>query len=301
MTTRHRWAAFAAAALFVLPLGLSGQSADVDITPDVVYGHKMGMALTFDVIQPTGDRNGAAVIYMVSGGWFSTWSPPERMAQRFAELLERGFAVIPVRHGSSPRFDVPEAHADVDRALRYIHLHAADWGVDPDRLGVFGGSAGGHLALMLGLAPDHGGPISSGQRVRDPDAPATAIEGDDAVMQASDRVAAVVAYYPPVDLRRMAGPSERFPALDFDPALAPDISPILFVTSDDPPTLLVHGDADELVNIRNSQIMYQALQDAGVESQFVTIPGGTHGFPDAAHRARADSLMVDWFTDHLAN
>ncbi|MFP3947460.1 MAG: prolyl oligopeptidase family serine peptidase [Longimicrobiales bacterium] len=267
-------------------------------TADVVYGHKAGMALTFDVLHPTGPANGAGILYMVSGGWFSRWSPPGRTAARFDDLLDRGFTVFAVRHGSAPRFNVPEAHADVDRALRYIRLHADDWGVDVERLGVFGGSAGGHLSLMLGLAPDHRGPVA-GSGSRTPEDLVTAAEGDDGVARADDRVAAVVAYYPPVDLRPLVGPNERFPALDFHDSLAADISPILFATPDDPPTLLIHGDADELVPIRNSEIMYEALQEKGVESAFITIPGGDHGFRNAEHRARAEAAMVEWFVEHL--
>jgi acetyl esterase/lipase len=95
----------------------------VEIVPDVVYGHKDGMALTFDVLRPA-EPNGAAVLYMVSGGWVSRWTPPEGMAQRFSDLLDEGFTVLAVRHGSSPRYKVPEAEADVRRALRYVHLNA---------------------------------------------------------------------------------------------------------------------------------------------------------------------------------
>jgi len=295
-----------AAALLTLPMAMEGQSGpDGEVggavpatTPDVVYGHKAGMALTFDVLHPTGASNGAGILYMVSGGWFSRWSPPNQTANRFDELLDRGFTVFAVRHGSAPRFNVPEAHADVDRALRYIKLHADEWDVDPDRLGVFGGSAGGHLSLMLGLAPDHGAPVASSGS-RDPEALVTAVEGDDRIANGDDRVAAVVAYYPPVDLRPLVGPNERFPALEFDEALADEISPILFVTPDDPATLLIHGDADELVPISNSEVMYEALQDAGIDSDFITIPGGDHGFRDAEHRARAEAAMVEWFVDHL--
>ena len=295
---------FVSALLVVLPLGLRAQAAPgggasgIEATPDVVYGHKAGMALTFDVLHPTGSPNGAGILYMVSGGWFSRWSPPEQTARRFDELLSRGFTVFAVRHGSSPRFNVPEAHADVDRALRYIRLHADEWGVDPERLGVFGGSAGGHLSLMLGLAPDHEGPTAA-ERSRNPDALVTAAVGDDRVAGANDRVAAVVAYYPPVDLQPLVGPNERFPALDFPESMAAAISPIRFVTPDDPPTLLIHGDADELVPIRNSEVLYEALQDAGVTSDFITIPGGDHGFRNPEHRARAESAMAEWFSRHL--
>jgi len=261
---------------------VGAQEGAYEVQPDIVYGHKDGMALTFDVFRPSGPSNGAGVLYMVSGGWVSRWRAPEAYARGFTGLLAEGFTVFAVRHGSSPRYKVPEAEDDVDRALRYIHLHSVELGVDRDRLGVFGGSAGGHLSLMLGLDPNTG----------DPDAA-------DEVERADSRVAAVVAYYPPVDVRRMVGPSDAFPALDFDVELAAEISPILFVTPDDPPTLLIHGDADRLVPISHSERMSEALTGAGVVSDFVTIPGGDHGFTRTEDRARAEELMVSWFRQHL--
>ena len=128
----------------------------IEINADVVYGHKLGLALTYDVLRPTRQPNGAAVLFMVSGGWKSSWSPPESAARRFRFLLERGFTMILVRHGSSPKYDIPEIVADVRRSVRFIRSHAAEYSVDPDRLGVYGGSAGGHLSLVLGMASDNG-------------------------------------------------------------------------------------------------------------------------------------------------
>ena len=139
---------------------------------------------------------------MVSGGWFSRWTPPEQARSRYEHLLDQGFTVFAVRHGSSPRFKVPDAYGDVRRAVRYVRLHARTFGVDPDRMGVYGGSAGGHLSLMLGLASDDGDP-----------------RAEDDVLRVSSRVAAVVAYYPPVDLRTRATPNEHFPATVPDSSL----------------------------------------------------------------------------------
>ena len=140
-------------AIAVLSSGDSRAQDASRIVPDVVYGHKLGMALTLDVFKPETDPNGAGILFMVSGGWVSRWSPPERSIRRFGPLLDKGFTVFAVRHGSSPRFKVPEAVADVQNAVQFVHSHATDFGVDPQRLGVYGGSAGGHLSLMLGLAP----------------------------------------------------------------------------------------------------------------------------------------------------
>ena len=275
------------------------------IVPDVVYGHKDGMALTFDVFTPAAP-NGVGILNMVSGGWISRWTPPDEARPRYAALLSRGFTVFAVRHGSSPRFTVPEAYADVRRAVRFVRLHADTYGIDPDRLGVYGGSAGGHLSLLLGLASDDGDP-----------------GGEDEVVRVSSRVAAVVAYYPPVDLRARVKPSERFPAtipdsslffasgvvepaavdrfvaLDFDDVLSASVSPILHVSSDDPPTLLVHGDADPLVDINNSELMHEALARKGVKTDLVVIAGAGHGFREPEHRTRASDALVGWFEQHL--
>ena len=175
---------------------------NVEIVPDVVYGHKDGMAMTFDVIKPKTAANGAAVIYMVSGGWVSSFTPPQQMATRFANLLDKGFTVIPVRHGSSPKYVIPEIVADVRRAVRFIRHNATQWGVDPDRLGVYGGSAGGHLSLVLATASDAGDPNAT-----------------EPFMKEGNRVASVVALYPPVDLRtdgaRRADPVLRRPGNAF--------------------------------------------------------------------------------------
>lgn len=255
-------------------------TAEVSIKADVVYGHKDGMALVYDVLQPT-QANGAAVVYMVSGGWFSRWAPPAERARQFADLLDAGFTVIPVHHGSAPRYFVPEAYSDVSRAIRHIKMHADNYGIDADRIGVTGGSAGGHLSLMIGLDSDQGKP-----------------DADDPVMRHGNEVAAVVAYFPPVDLREITGPSERFPALDFEQEQAASISPILFADPNDPPTLLIHGDADDLVNISNSVIMQQEFQKQGVVSEFITIPGAGHGFQGEDARQAAAARLA-WFQKHL--
>ena len=276
------------------------------IIPDVVYGHKDGMALTFDVFRPPGTPNGAGILYMVSGGWVSRWTAPKEDRSRFEALLNEGFTVFSVRHGSSPRFNVPEAFADVQRAVRFVRLHALTYGVDADRLGVWGTSAGGHLSLMLGLASDKGDPMAT-----------------DEVLRVSNRVAAVVAYYPPVDLRAretpnshfpanfpeeplffasgiaVPGAANRFPAVGFDDSLGASVSPVLHVSSDDPPTLLVHGDVDTLVDINNSRLIHASLVDEGVTTDLVVIEGSGHGFRTPEHSALATEALVQWFNTHL--
>ena len=258
--------------------------AAVSVAADIVYGHKDGMALTYDVLRPA-EQNGAGVLFMVSGGWVSRWFPPEAVVERgvFKELLNRGFTVFLVRHGSSPRYKVPDAVADVRKAVRHVRANAAKAGIDPARIGVTGGSAGGHLALMLGTTADDG----------DPDAP----PWDPAGLR-SDRVAAVVAQFPPVDLRQSVGPNDAFPALDFPAGQAEAVSPIAHVTADDAPTLLIHGDADRLVKLDNSERIEAAFKAAGVPVELVVLEGAAHGFRGADER-RANELTADWFEKYL--
>jgi acetyl esterase/lipase len=275
-------------ALVLLLLSGAGSLAaqPVEVLPDVVYGHKDGMALTFDVLRPVVQPNGAGVLFMVSGGWVSSYTPPAQSIVRFQSLLDRGFTVFVVRHGSSPKYLIPEIVADVRRATRFIRHNAERWAVDPERLGVFGGSAGGHLALMLGTAPEAGD-------VGDPEP----------FMRDDHRVASVVAYYPPVDLRSMArgltatppgGTTQRFPALNFEQEKAPAYSPIVHVSRGDPPTLLIHGDRDELVPLSHSERIHEAFRQHGVASELIVLPGAAHGFR-GEDADRATAAMVSWF------
>lgn len=261
----------------------SAQSADYNIKPDVVYGHKDGMALTFDVFEPKSNAKGVGLLLMVSGGWVSAWSPPEQAVGLFAPFLKSGYTVIAVRHGSSPRYVIPEIAVDVRSALKYVYEHAEELKVDRERLGVFGFSAGGHLSLLLGTRPVADKP--NGEQKSLP------------------HVAAVAAVFPPTDLAPYVDPAnplrERFPALKFDPAKAADFSPLKQVSADDPPTLLVHGDKDELVPIWHSEKLDAALGEVKVAHKLVVIEGAAHGF-DAEGNKKMFTNMVAWFDEHLA-
>ncbi len=124
---------------------------------DLVYGRSYGTALTFDVFRPTGKPNGAAVIFAVSGGWVST---PELLdSPVFAlfvnPLTSRGYTVfrglprMPAQISDSRK----SSGGNINRAVRFIRMHASDYGVDPQRIGIMGASAGGHLSLMQAFAP----------------------------------------------------------------------------------------------------------------------------------------------------
>lgn len=301
-----------ALALFTIAVPAGAVRAQQDEPPstheaDVVYGRKYGTALTMDVFRPGGEANGAGVVLVVSGGFFSSH---EAINEGFARpFLERGYTVFAVVHGSQPRYTVPEIVQDMNRAVRYIRHHAEDYGIDPNRLGVTGASAGGHLSLMLGAAGDEGDP-----QARDP------------VDRESSRVQAVACFFPPTDLFNFGAPGREMirardhgkpfrPAFDYyelDPEtnlwvpitdearlrqIAKDISPITHASADDPPTLIVHGDRDELVPIQQGEAMVEALKGAGAEAKLVVKPGAGHGWADML----ADlETFADWFDAHLA-
>src|SRR4051794_13905682 len=199
-------------ALLALPLVLAaGIRAEPPFTrkQDVIYGRKYGMALTLDVFAPKANANGAAVVWVVSGGWVSAHelAAPEFPFSPVNELVKRGYTVFAVVHGSQPKFTIPEILQDMHRAVRFIRAHAADYKIDPDRIGITGGSAGGHLSLMQGTAGDQGDP-----KARDP------------IDRASSRVQAVACFFPPTDFLNYGKPGEnalgRGVLKDFHPPFA---------------------------------------------------------------------------------
>jgi acetyl esterase/lipase len=272
---------------------------------DVVYGRKWGMALTMDVFAPKKDANGAAVIAVMSGGWVSThdWINPGMAAP----YVSRGYAVFAVVHGSQPKFTIPEAIADMQRSVRYIRYHAKDYHIDPDRIGVTGGSAGGHLSLMLGTTGGPGDP-----KAKDP------------VDRESSRVEAVACFFPPTDFLNYGAPGKLaigrgtlvnfrapFDFHEFDPKtheferiadeakerdIAKQISPIYHITAHTPPTLIVHGDADNLVPIQQAETFVAKCKEAGVPAELVVEKGAGHGGPAFGKDVR---LVADWFDKYL--
>ena len=253
----------------------------VEVEKDVIYGHKDGMALIYHALTPE-EQNGAAVLLMISGGWFSPIVSGEALVGFTSFLTEAGFTVLAVNHGSSPRYQVPDAVADVRLAVRHIRANAERFGIDPDRIGVYGASAGGHLSLMLGLASDEGNP-----------------DAEDPVLKTSNKINAVVAYFPPVDLTEIVDAESDYDALRFEVELASQYSPIEFVSSDDPPVLLIHGDQDKVVSVSHSQRMHKALEEADVHVEYIEIEGAGHNFATPEHSDRVNEATLNFFKKHL--
>ena len=276
--------------------GLYGQDVSsttpaAKITPDLVYGHKDGLALTMDLYEPDGTPNGAGVLFMVSGGWYSVWAPPEKTRPMLEPFLKEGFKVIAVRHGSSPRYTIPEAVHDVQQAVRFVRRNAERFGVDAERLGVFGMSAGGHLSLMLGTTGDDG----------------TADAPDDSLEKIPSRVAAVVAFVPPTDLRVAVWeapeslPAYRnFPALNLEMQKAEQNSPLVHVTPDDAPALVVMGGDDQLVPPRHGEWIDKAFHEQKVTSKLIIVPHAGHNLGSVQDQQQAFAEAVAWFKTYLA-
>ena len=280
-----------------------------EITPDVVYGHKAGMALTFDVYRPR-TPNGAAVISVLSAGWRSGWESLQQFQEQpdgsarmltatviagapgvlpshsYVGLVDKGFTVFAVRHGSSPTFGMPDIVSDLRRAVRVIRHRAHVYGIDPDRIGLWGGSAGGHLSLLLGTSAEM-----------------TNANTKDAVEQGPAKFAAIVAYAPPTDLVTQwahwtqNGP-QQFAAVNMSDADRRTYSPMTYVSADDPPTLIVHGDRDTTVPFMQGQSMSEALAKAGVPSRLLTVENAGHGF-FGSDATRVNAAMVAWFEQYL--
>lgn len=263
-------------------------------TEDLIYGRKFGMALTLDVFEPTSRKNGAAVILVVSGGFFSA---KEAINPGFCQpFLERGYTVFAVVHGSQPRFIIPEIQQDIHRATRWIRQNAGRWGVDPERFGVFGASAGGHLSLTLGT---QGGPGTADAR--------------DPLDRVSSAVQAVACFFPPSDYANWGGPGEdacgvgrlagfkaafgpRSDTVESRTAYSREISPLNHVTARTAPTLIIHGDADKLVPLYQAQIFIEKAKAAGVPCRLVVREGKDHGWPGMEKDLE---LFADWFDEHL--
>ncbi len=272
---------------------------------DVIYGRKFGTALTMDVFTPTKNANGAAVVLCISGGWISNHDQIQPLF--VTEFIKRGYTVFAVVHGSQPKFTIPECVADINRSVRYIRTHASDFKIDPQRIGISGASAGGHLSLMLGCAGDEGDP-----KAKDP------------VERASSRVQAVACFFPPTDFLNYGKPGVKSlgteaehkfkPPFDFhvqDPAtklfkpvdletrekIVKEMSPIYHVTKDDAPTLIIHGDADNLVPLQQSEVIIEKLTEAGVPAQLVVKKGAGHGW--ASILFDDSRTITDWFDKYL--
>ncbi len=260
----------------------------------VVYGYRSGKPLTLDVIRPA-QRNGLGVIFVVSGGWKSA-SSGSAPAWMMAPLLRRGYTIAALYHISQPEATVMEIIEDVHRGVRFVRHHAEEYGIDAKRIGIAGGSAGGHLSLMMAT---RGGPGP--------------VDAADPIDRESSAVQAVAIFYPVTDLLNLGklteNPGDGGPPKSFVQAFGPDAtdmpvwkrigrecSPIYHIPKDLPPILIYHGDADTLVPLEQSQWFRDRAGEQGREVKLVIHPGGKHGWPTMIWDLRK---FADWFDGHL--
>jgi acetyl esterase/lipase len=253
----------------------------------VVYGHRQGQDVTLDILRPS-RPNGIGIVVMASGGWKSQAGSFRHWLA--APLLRRGYTVFAVYHIAQPEATVMEITEEVNRAVRFIRHNARQYGVDPGRLGVTGGSSGGHLSLMLAT---RGGPGDA--------------NAADPVDRESSGIQAVAIFYPPTDLLNLGDSTENLhdggPPKSFVKAFGPnstnpavwqvighDMSPIFYISSNLPPTLIYHGDADTLVPMDQSQRFQAEARKQGRIVELVIHHGGKHGW-----------LSMLWDLRHFAN
>lgn len=284
------------------PPALAGARVDVN----VIYGMYSGLALLMDVHSPE-TPNGYAIVHLTGTGWHDQLgfdAPLQKASEQVAifgkPLVQAGYTVFALNHRAAPRFRYPAPIEDVQRAVRFIRHNAKRWGIDQDRIGGLGGSSGGHLVSLLGVLDGKGSPDAS-----------------DAVERESAKLQCVVTRAAPIDLIRMNGNWEfgngtigsfmGMPLSARDAKTSPqyraywEASPINHVSADDPPFLLIHGDADRSVPFAESENMQKALRTAGVPVKLIRITGAGHGptFPGAQNPPDYIQEMINWFDEHL--
>lgn len=272
---------------------------------NVIYGMHSGLALLMDVYKPA-QSNGYGIVVIPGSGWHTPVGYAARPLKESKEFVEqtsrlagRGYTMFVINHRAAPVYRYPDAVNDAQRAVRFVRHHAQRFAIRADRIGALGGSSGGHLVNLLGTLDGK------------PDA-----EAEDAVERESAKVQTVVALYAPSEMAKvdtafgsvtvtaflgMRPPGAKVSKSAPEARLYWEASPVNHVTPDDPPFLLLHGDADAVVPYQQSEIMEAALRKAGVMVKLIRVPGGGHGssFPGAKERVNWAGHAEEWFDAHL--
>jgi acetyl esterase/lipase len=244
-------------------LGLVPRAPGADYQIEANIRYSLHPETVLDIVQARApalkDRPGVIVIH--GGGWIQ--GNKESMLETFClPFVEHGFVVANVEYRLAPATTAPAAVNDVLAAAKWFRDRAADYKVDPNRIIVTGNSAGGHLAMMVGMAPESAG------------------------LGPSIKIAAIVNFYGISDATdQLQGPHLQNYAVTWIPEqpgrmeLAKKLSPITYVRKGLPPVLSIHGDADPVVPYDQSVRLTRELKAVGDQTELITIPGGEHGFP----------------------
>jgi acetyl esterase/lipase len=279
--------------LALAPWANAGDGAPFRRQEDVIYGRKDGVALTMDVFQPE-QTNGFGIVFAVSGGWFSSKAAIAPGVYRF--FIDRGYTVFAVVHGSQPKFQIPEIIHDMNRAVRFIRHNAAQYGIDPNHIGMSGMSAGGHLSLIIGTKGGKGD-----------------VKAPDPVDRESSAVQCVACFFPPTDFLNYGGPHTNvlgegtlakyrpaFGDIPTDPEArrkyGESISPIYWITTNLPPTLIIQGDADNLVPEQQAFSFRDRAVAMGDTVKVIVKNGEGHGWKNYASDLES---CADWFDRYL--
>ena len=262
---------------------------------DLIYGEVHGTGLLMDVFTPTGDKNGLALVDVASGAWFSDRGKirDHKQAKVYDVFCARGYTVFAIRPGSRTKYDAGEMLDHVRLGIRYVKAHADEYGIDPQRLALTGASAGGHLASLAAVAAEEGKP-----------------EAKDPLERHDTRVKAVAVFFPITDFTDWGNKKPDFARLgtllffggiqgrsDEDiEEQAKKISPLHQVSGDEPPFLLIHGDADPAVPLQQSERLVETLKAAGGSAELIVKPGGGHPWPTIYEEV---AVMADWFDKQL--
>lgn len=264
-----------AALIVFLTIGNNLQAQDNEVLAHQIYGHRDGMAMFYDVEIPV-EPNGLGIVLVVSGGFVSGPDNLNITKPFWEVLLKNGYTLFQIYHPAMPKYRIPDAFDALKLGVQHIQDNSANFGVDNERLGIIGVSTGGHLALLLSMA------VVPSER-------------------APDDFKAVVALMPLVDIRDTSPEEELFGArfLDFDSELVPTVSPVDYVSPDDPPTLLIHGTKDQAVDFeKNSLRMQSLLSEAGVQNRLISVDAGHEVFSEPL-LGTTHSAILEWFGQHL--
>lgn len=230
-----------------------------------------GVELKMDIYYPKKMSQPAPVVVYVHGSGWVGGDKSDGAGFMFGPALGRGgFTFVSINYRLSPKYQFPAHIQDVQCAIRHLRANASRYNLDPQRIGAIGGSAGGHLVSLLGLANENEGwEIGSYQ---------------EPYANYSSRIQAAADLFGPADLVKMAVNARRnfseqvFGASGADDPLLVTYSPMTYATSDDPPFLILHGLEDDAVPPEQSQILYDALISAGIPATLVMIANAGHSF-----------------------
>jgi acetyl esterase/lipase len=243
----------------------------LDTRLDVIYGEAGGQPLKLDFAKPTICRGQSVpvIVYVHGGGWRSGSKSGAFDLDVVKMGFQLGFAVASVDYRLAPKFRFPAQINDCKLAVRFLRTNAADFGIDPVRIAAAGGSAGGHLSALLAVTDERDGLEGPG------------LEG------VSSRILAAVDEFGPTDLTDAAsltsseGMSMATDFLGCDPFVCRDralaASPVSYVSPDDPPILIIHGDKDTLVPYRQSELFAERLRIAGNACALIKVRNAEHG------------------------